>query len=277
MRSSVDEITKLLRHLDTRAKKGLGQHFLVDRDILKDILDAADLTTNDTVIEVGPGLGILTEELAANAGKVIAIEIDAKLAAALEQSTGITVVQKDVLQVDPASLLNDPSLSYKVVANLPYYITSLILRHFLENRHKPIRMVVMVQREVAENIVAVPGKMSLLSVSVQLYGKPSIVQYVPAEAFYPKPKVDSAIVRIDVYDHPVVEVESITDFFKIVKAGFGARRKQLHNALAGRLGLSSQVSIELLHKAGIDHERRAQTLTLDEWAALCHIIGEWRC
>lgn len=274
MRSSIGQTKELLGSMGIRARKGLGQHFLIDRDILKYIIDAAELISTDNVVEVGPGLGILTEELVRNAGRVIAIELDSKLAAALERISGVTVINQDVMQVNPSRLFGPGETSYKVVANLPYYITSPILRHFLEAELKPELMVIMVQREVAENMVAGAGKMSILSVSVQLYGKPVIIQNVPADAFYPRPKVESAVVRIDVYNQPAVDMEDITLFFTIVKAGFGARRKQLHNALAGRLGLSSQVAVELLDKAGIDHMRRAQTLTLQEWSALTRIIGE---
>lgn len=241
------------------------------------MVNAAELTSADTVIEVGPGLGILTEELARLARRVIAIEVDPKLASALARLPNLTILNADVLQVDPSQLMGTEHLSYKVVANLPYYITSPILRHFLEASLKPHLMVVMVQKEVAESIVAEPGEMGLLSVSVQLYGKPVIVHYVPAQAFYPPPKVDSAIVRIDVYQRPAAEVGDVDGFFEVVRAGFSAPRKQLHNALANGLGLSTQRAIELLNQAGISHKRRAQTLALEEWARLYQTVGGQRC
>ena len=184
---------------DLRARKGLGQNFLVDGSILKKIAAAAELTPSDTVIEVGPGLGVLTETLVEQAGKVIAIELDNHLAEILKThfsgSNKVTVINEDVLKINPADILGKQT-EYKVVANLPYYITSAVIRHFLEASVKPKMMVLMVQKEVAKQITAQPGEMSLLSVSVQLYGKPTMVSKVSARCFYPAPNVDSAILKI---------------------------------------------------------------------------------
>jgi len=265
------EAKSQLHRLGARAKKVLGQHFLVDRSVLDKIVSAAELEPSDTVIEVGPGLGILTEELLKKAGKVIAIEVDAKLASSLEKklskSPQLNVLNADVLQLDPRDLI-ESQRNYKVVANLPYYIAAPILRHFLEASLKPSLMVVMVQKEVGQSIAAAPGDMSILGISVQLYGKPTIVDYVPAKSFYPQPKVDSAIVRIEVYPRPAVEVGDITRFFEIVKAGFSAPRKQIRNSLALGLQLDSAKVVELLEQAGIAPQRRPETLSLKEWAKL---------
>jgi 16S rRNA (adenine1518-N6/adenine1519-N6)-dimethyltransferase len=268
----------LLRRYDIRTKKSLGQHFLVDDAVLEKILDAATLTTDDTVIEVGPGLGLMTAELAKRAGWVIAIELDNYLAAILSetlQMENVVVLNEDVLGTDPAALLKGsaphfpPQLrSYKVVANLPYYITSPVLRHFLEAPVKPSAMVLMVQKEVAKTIVAEAGDRSVLSIAVQFYGKPSIVADVPAASFFPQPEVDSAVVKIDVYNKPPVAVDDVAGFFKLVRAGFTAARKQASNSLAQGLKLPKGEALALLEKAKIDPQRRAETFTLDEWAIL---------
>jgi 16S rRNA (adenine1518-N6/adenine1519-N6)-dimethyltransferase len=265
----------LLRRYDIRAKKGLGQHFLIDSETLDKIITAAELSSADTVVEIGPGLGVLTERLAEKAGRVIAIELDNSLAARLSERLAslknVTVLNEDVLKVDPASLFEQKAGDYKVVANLPYYITSPVLRHFLEASIKPRTMVVMVKKEVAKQITAAPGQLSILAVSVQLYAKPALVTIVPAAAFYPAPKIDSAVIRIDVYPGPVAEVTDPDDFFVIVRAGFKAARKQIHNSLERSLELTKEEVAALLAGAGIDPERRAQTLTLEEWARLWQI------
>jgi 16S rRNA (adenine1518-N6/adenine1519-N6)-dimethyltransferase len=268
--SPIAEAKSQLHRLGVRAKKGLGQHFLVDRSVLDKIISAAQLASTDTVIEVGPGLGILTEELLKRAGKVIAIEVDSKLAASLKKrvsnSSNLTVLNANILELNLTELASKHG--YKVVANLPYYIAAPILRHFLEASPKPSLMVVMVQKEVGQSIVAQPGDMSILGISVQLYGKPAIVDYVPAQSFYPEPKVDSAIVRIEVYPRPAVQVVDIAGFFEIVKAGFSAPRKQIRNSLALGLQLDSTEIVELLKQAGIAPQRRPETLSLEEWASL---------
>jgi 16S rRNA (adenine1518-N6/adenine1519-N6)-dimethyltransferase len=263
------EIRRALDSLGLQAKKSLGQHFLVGGRVSPWIINAAELSPNDTVIEVGAGLGNLTQSLARKAGKILAIEIDVRLASALRRvlakCPNVEVIQADILQIDLNQLLAD-SENYKVVANLPYYITSPVLRYFLEASHKPSRMVVMVQKEVAETIVAPPGKMSLLSVSVQFYGKPSIVAYVPAGCFFPPPEVDSAILCIELGQQPSLEVTAPAEFFRVVRGGFTAPRKQLRNSLAQGLGLSNQEATAWLTAAGIDPRRRAESLELQEWA-----------
>ncbi len=270
--SSLAEARGLLRSFGFRVKKGLGQHFLVDEGVLQRIVSTAELSPSDTVIEVGPGLGILTKELAKQAGRVIAIELDTRLVSLLNQTllpfSNVDIINADVLQIDLVGLIEGQKGGYKVVANLPYYIASPVLRRFLEASPKPHLMVVMVQKEVGETIVAEPGQMSLLSVSVQLYGKPAIVGQVPAQSFYPPPKVDSVILRIDPYQQPVVEVADVAAFFEVVRAGFSAPRKQLHNSIAQGLEMPAKEAAYLLEKAGIDPRRRSETLTLKEWAIL---------
>ena len=277
---------RLLRRFDLQARKGLGQHFLIDEEVLKLIILSAGLAPTDVIMEIGPGLGVLTRELAGWGGWVVAIELDNKLAAILKQSLAsfdnVTIINEDVLQVDPATLLREQEVrfpagisrpfGYKVVANLPYYITSPVLRHFLEASLKPQVMVVMVQKEVAEVIAAKPGQMSMLSVSVQFYGEPTIVSYVPARCFYPEPEVDSAILRVRLYSQPPVEVADREGFFGLVRAGFSAPRKQMANSLAQRLELSKAEVLSLLGKAGVVPQRRAETLTLDEWAKLWQVF-----
>ena len=284
--SLLAQTRKMLRHYDIRAKKGLGQHFLVDEKVLETILAASELIPSDTVIEVGPGLGLMTAELARRAGWVIAIELDNRLAEILRetiQRENVVILNEDVLGTDPATLFQHrapgfpPGFnSYKVVANLPYYITSPVLRHFLEALVKPQTMVVMVQREVAEAICAEAGQRSVLSIAVQFYGKPSIVAKVPAAAFFPAPEVDSAVVKIDVYRHPPVAVDNVEGFFKLVRAGFTAARKQAVNSLTRGLGLPKGEVQQLLAKASIDPQRRAETFSLEEWAELWRIFSKLR-
>ena len=253
------------------AKKSLGQHFLVDRGAISSIISAADLSEDDLVVEIGPGRGALTRPLIERAGRLVAVEVDAVLADRLREKyadrPGFSVIVEDAREVDIDGLAPDGT-PYKVVANLPYYAASPIVRRFLEADRKPRLLVVTVQREVAQEMVAKPGQMGLLSVAVQLYGTPRIVATVPPRAFRPPPKVTSAVVRIDVLPEPAVAFDSADDFFRVVKAGFSARRKQLHNAIGRGLELEPDAAKTLLADAGIDPTRRAQTLSLDEWAAL---------
>lgn len=270
---------KLLKTLDLHPRKGLAQHFLVDGGVIKQILATADLSPKDIVIEVGPGAGVLTEELVKSAEKVIAVELDEHFAEFLKKKfsayRNLTVITEDVLKTDPSQLLPSGVSDYKVVANLPYYITGAVIRHFLEANLKPSRMVLMVQKEVAKQITAKPGEMSLLSVSVQVYSEPQISAKVPARAFYPAPKVDSAVLRIDVHPEPEVKTD-LREFFRVVKAGFSANRKQLVNSLAHGLDLPKTETLPLLVRAGIDPKRRAETLTIAEWGCLTEVFLESR-
>ncbi len=271
-------IRQRLRELQRGAKKGLGQHFMVDGAALEKMVAAARLTKEETVMEVGPGLGVLTQELAKAAGKVIAVEIDPQLASSLQRelqdSGNVQVICADILSLDLSQIFSDATgpKSYKVVAALPYFIASRVLRYFLEAPVSPSLMVITVQREVGENIVAQPGDMTLLSVATQLYGKPEIIDYLSPWSFYPRPKVDSAIVRIEVYPEPAFPISDINAFFSVVRAGYSSRRKQLHNSLALGLRLPSSEPQRWLAAAGIDPMRRAQTLSLEEWY---HLYQVW--
>jgi len=274
---------QLLRQFGFKPKKRLGQHFLVDEAVLECILFAAELSHGDIVVEVGPGLGILTEGLAKRGVKVIAVELDTQLVALLKKRLAafpdVKIIPADILKVTPRQLLQDNltaselARGYKVIANLPYYITSPILSHFLETQPQPSKMVVMVQKEVGEAIAAAPGKMRLLSVKTQFYSKPAIISYVPAASFYPPPKVDSVILRLDVYPQPPIEVSDVASFFDIVMHGFSAPRKQLRNSLAHSLEMPPSQVASLLEKAGIEAKRRAETLSLEEWRELWKIFA----
>ncbi len=271
---------KLLRRSGLRARKRLGQHFLIDEQVLEKVVTASELAKDDFVIEVGPGLGVLTTELAKRAGRVVAIELDDRLAELLEETTSscgnVTVINEDVLKVSLPELLDRESKSYKVVANLPYYVTSPVLRHFLEADIQPQVMVVMVQKEVAEEIAAQPGKMSLLSIGVQLYGQPEIVEYVPSACFYPPPEVDSAVLKVVPYSRAPVEIDDREGFFTLVRAGFSAARKQLPNSLAQGLSIPKADALALLDSTGIEPKRRAETLSISEWAELWGIYSRMK-
>ena len=278
----------LLREYGLQARKGLGQHFLVNSGILNMITGAAELSPSDLVLEVGPGIGVLTHELVGQAGWVIAVELDTRLAEMVKETllpeSNFSIINTDVLKVEPLELIQqekgkfpaaiaDP-LNYKLVANLPYYITQPIIRHFCEAKLKPRIMVIMVQKEVAKNIIAQPGDLSLLAISVQYYGKPEIVGYVPARNFYPAPKVDSAILKITMYPKPPLIVTSEKSFFKIVRAGFCARRKQVANSLAQGLDIPKPEVLSLMEKTEVIPQKRPETLTLEEWAHLEKIFTE---
>ena len=261
----------LLREWELHPQKELGQNFLADRRVLGQILAAAEINAGDTVLEIGPGLGTLTQALAEHAQRVVAVELDRQLVAILQDRLqtfpNVRIITGDILAFDLSELLAIEQ-AYKVVANIPYNITSAVLRHLLEAPRKPQLIVLMVQKEVAQRITARPGDMSLLSVSVQFYGQPRLIHRVPAKAFYPVPKVDSAILRIDPYPQLLLRAEEIEPFFDVVRAGFGQRRKQLRNSLAHGLGLPDEGITEALAQAGVDGERRAQTLSVDEWVVL---------
>ena len=254
-------------------RKALGQHFLVDPSIIQQIVAAAELSSQDTVLEVGPGRGALTRELVGRAGRVIAIEMDPRLAASLphhlKNPPNLRVVATDARDIEPAYIL-DGEGPYKVVANLPYYAANPILRRFLEANPKPSLMVVMVQKEVAENMVARPGRMGLLSVAVQLYSNPRIVCQVPSRAFAPPPKVSSTVLRMDVLSRPAVDVLDIDGFFSVVKGGFSAPRKQLRNSLSQGLNISAGQAEQVLRSVDIDPRRRPESLSLQEWGRLYH-------
>ena len=268
-------IRAALNALGVRPSRELGQNFLTDPGALETIIEAAGLGADDTVVEVGPGLGVLTYELVRWVKEVVAIEFDRRLAARLTEELrvpNLRVVVANALQVDPGALLGG-ARPYKVVANLPYQITSALLRHFLEATAPADLLVVMVQREVAERIVAAPPEMSVLAHSVQIYAEPEIIARVPAAAFLPAPQVDSAIVRLTRRPHLLVEVDDVDRFFRVVKAGFLHARKKLSNSLHSGLAATGfrvpkEEALRALTEAGVDPGRRAETLTLREWAAV---------
>jgi 16S rRNA (adenine1518-N6/adenine1519-N6)-dimethyltransferase len=272
----MSETRALLERYGLSARKGLGQNFLIDRGVLDKIVAAAGIENTDTTVEVGPGLGVLTRALAEKAGKVISVEVDRNMAALLRETMAglpnVTIVERDILDTPPESLVSEGR--YKVVANLPYYITSPVLRHFLESTHQPESLVLMVQKEVAKQIVARPPEVSLLSVAIQFYGTPKIVSYVPAGAFYPPPKVSSAILRIDVLPQRRLSAGDEVTFFKLARAGFSTRRKQLINALSSGLDIDKAKGADLLQKTDIDPRRRAETLTIDDWLKLLRAYRE---
>ncbi len=270
------DIKPLLRQYNLHPKKSLGQNFLVDEYALTKIVQAAEITPDDVVLEIGPGLGSLTRHLADVARHVVAVEIDraliSPLRSILSTRSNVSIVEGDILQLNPAELLShyltDKPSHYKIVANIPYYITSAIIRRLLDAEVKPLSIVLTIQLEVAQRIIAQPNDMNLLAVSVQFYGIPRIVQRIPAKAFYPAPDIDSAVVRIELSDQPRVNVKDVDMFFQVAKAGFGQKRKQLHNSLAAGLPIKHEQIMQALNEVGVDPKRRAETLTLEEWERL---------
>lgn len=262
----------LLKQHGLHADKKLGQNFLEDPIILEKIVDVAGLHAADTVLEIGPGLGGLTRHLAASAREVVAVELDEKLMpvlrGVLKPFANVRLIHADILNCSPKDLGLPPN--YIVAANIPYNITSAIIRHLLESDPKPRRIVLTIQKEVAERICEAPPDMSLLALSVQVYGKPSVAAHIPASAFFPAPKVDSAVVRIEIYPEPLIPHSMLPVFFKLIKAGFSQKRKKLRNSLSAGLHIQPANTEALLMRGGIDPQRRAETLSIDEWSALCN-------
>lgn len=264
----------LLKRHGLRARKGLGQNFLQDPLALEEIVSAAEIQPTDMVLEIGPGLGSLTRYLAVAAKEVYTVELDSKLLptlqAVLTPYPNVRLIQGDILKLSPKDLIAQKD--YLVVANIPYYITSAVIRHLLENDPKPRRVVLTVQKEVAERICAKPGDMSLLALSVQVYGRPRIAARIPASAFFPAPKVDSAVLCMDIYPSPLIRPELLNIFFKLIKAGFSQKRKTLRNSLSSGLHTSPTNAADLLMSVDIDPQRRAETLSIEEWEKLTEII-----
>jgi 16S rRNA (adenine1518-N6/adenine1519-N6)-dimethyltransferase len=260
----------MLKHYGLRAHKGLGQNFLQDPLALERIVEAAEIQPSDHVLEIGPGLGSLTRYLATSAKEVVAVELDGNLlpplTAILSPYDNVRIIHGDILKLSPGELIDEAN--YIVVANIPYYITSAVIRHLLESDKKPRRIVLTVQREVAQRICAKPGDMSLLALSVQVYGKPGIAARIPAGAFFPAPKVDSAVLSVEIYPSPLIQPERLDTFFKLIKAGFSQKRKTLRNALSSGLHISPVEAADLLMRANIDPQRRAETLSIEEWENL---------
>ena len=241
----------------------LGQHFLIEEKYLDHILEASEPLKGKKVLEIGPGMGVLTRQLSKRANEVIAIEIDGRMVSILKtmciKCTNLTVREMDIRNYDPTDIGD-----YKIVANLPYYLTSHIIKKFLEEKNKPSQMVILVQKEVAERICAKPNKMNMLAVSVQFYGEPTLIASVPRDAFYPVPEVVSAIVRINLYRTPLFTDVDPNKFFRLAKKGFREKRKQLINSLLG-MGYEKNELERILQEAEIDPQRRAETLTMADW------------
>lgn len=251
--------------------KSLGQHWLRDRDTLAHIADCAKLELNDTVLEIGPGLGTLTSEILRNAGRVVAVEFDTELARKLPAQfpgKNLEVITGDILKFD----LSTMPVGYKVVANVPYYITSKIVQTLMTDVNKPSIAVLLVQKEVAERLAVKPGQMSILAVSAQLFAEVTLGDKVPAALFTPPPKVDSQVVILKTRQTPFLTDVNESDFFRIVKAGFSAKRKKLRSSLSGGLKLSKPEIEEILGQAGISPDDRAETLSLDDWVRLTRIV-----
>jgi 16S rRNA (adenine1518-N6/adenine1519-N6)-dimethyltransferase len=270
--TSIRELRNFLFAHHIRPNKAFGQNFLVDHSILMRIVEAAEIHADDQVLELGAGMGVLTRELAKRARRVVAVELEREMLSLLTETTrnyiNVEILDRNLLYVDPAAVFG--SEPYKLVANLPYYLTAPAFRHFLESAHAPSLFVVMVQYEVAQRIVAGPGDLSLLGVSIQFYGKPKIIAHVPARAFYPAPKVNSAILRIDLKDEVPLTPRQRDSFFRLVQAGFSERRKQLHNSLAHGLHRKNVEIQAWLLAADIDPSRRAETLSIEDWLRLWH-------
>jgi 16S rRNA (adenine1518-N6/adenine1519-N6)-dimethyltransferase len=270
-------VRRLLQRHGARPQKTFGQYWLEDRQALERIVAAAELLPGGAALEVGAGMGVLTVALARAVGpdgRVVAVEIERDVLAILREVTAplgsVEIVPRNLLEIEPQELFQ--GTPYALVANLPYYITASALRHFLECAQPPQRMVVLVQQEVAERLTATPGNLSLLGVSVQFYGQTRLIARVPASSFYPPPRVDSAVVRVDLYARPSLEGAARERFFQVVRAGFGQKRKTLRNALMLGLGRPASVVEAWLSAAGIDARRRAETLALEEWGRLAETV-----
>lgn len=264
----------ILRRYGLRPDKSLGQNFLIDEAALQRVVEASGLQPEEAALEVGPGLGGLTRWLAQRCRRVVAVEVDPRLLPALHEVIApfpnVEVIQGDILALDAGQLMGGEA-GYRVVANIPYYITSALIRRLLETHPAPRGLTLTLQREVAERICAAPGEMSLLALSVQVYGQPRLAARIPAGAFYPPPQVESAVIQVELYPQPRLPAAHLPLFFRLAKAGFSQKRKTLRNALAGGLGWKPPQSEALLRSAGIDPQRRAETLSLDEWQRLVQV------
>ena len=276
------EIKKILKEKDLKVLKSLGQNFLIDEKVLAEIIQTSELSKNDLVLEIGPGLGTLTNELVKECRTVVAIEKDKKMAELIKEkneleatfanvasSSFLKIINGDILKINLNEIIHKYSENkkYKLVSNIPYYITSPVIKLFLENSIQPELIVLLVQKEVAERICAKPGKLSVLALSVQIYGEPEIINYVDKASFYPKPKVDSAILKIRNIKKEFSD-EYYKKLFKIIKIGFSSKRKKLSNNLSVGLHVDKRESESILQKAEINLNTRAQELSLEEWKKL---------
>lgn len=247
--------------------KSLGQHWLKDREVLRHIADCADITQDDMVLEIGPGLGTLTSVLLSRAQKVVAVEFDTKLAQKLPAQfpgKNLEVINQDILSFDLSPLAE----GYKVVANVPYYITSKIIQALMTSNNKPSVTVLLIQKEVAERLAAGVGEMSILAISAQVYAEVSLGDVVPAELFTPPPKVDSQVVILRTRSESIVTEAAQKAFFRVVKAGFSAKRKKILSSLSGGLGMNKEDTRTLLEECHISPDLRAQDLSIEQWKAL---------
>ena len=270
--TSLTQVKNLLHKYNAYPSKGMGQNFLINKKTLQTIIKAANLHPQDTVLEVGPGIGILTQELAQQVKQITAIEKDRNMVEILKETMkdypNVEVLNQDILAFLDSQNSFQKSGSYKVVANIPYYLTSPLIRKLLESPHQPQEIILMVQKEVAQRITAAPPNMNLLAVSVQYYATPKIIAYVSKECFWPKPKIDSAIIRIT----PIQQSKDISyeKFFRIVRAGFSQPRKQLANNLSQKLKMNREEVEVWLSKNNINPKQRAETLTIKDWEGLTH-------
>jgi 16S rRNA (adenine1518-N6/adenine1519-N6)-dimethyltransferase len=266
--TSPKTIKEILEEFGAKPSKGLGQNFLIDKNILQKIIDSSDIKEDDIVLEIGPGMGTLTHELAKKAKKVIAIEKDQTmvdiLSKTISQFNNVQIISQDILEtkIEDLKLENN---KYKVIANIPYYLTSPLIRKLLEEKIRPSEIILMIQKEVAQRICAKVGDMNLLAVSVQFYAEPKIISYVKKGCFFPAPKIDSAIIKITPKENPTVNIDL---FFKIVKAGFSHPRKQLQNNFNVALNIEKDKILEWLDKNNIKPNQRAETLSVNDWKNL---------
>lgn len=281
---TLEELQRLLKKYNLKANHTLGQHFLLDDAVLDQIVEAAGVVSTDTVLEVGPGIGNLTARLAKTGARVVVVEKDRSferlLANVQVQHPNVELHFDDILKVNleqilqPSHTSKGPVPQYKVVANLPYYLTGVFMQRVLRQPPRPSNVTVLIQREVAENMVAKPGKMNLLALSVQLIGLPRMVMHVPATSFSPAPKVESAVIAVDIPNKPLHPNVDEYQVFRVAKACFSGKRKQIHNTLANNLGLQSNDIEELLAGAGISATVRPQHLSVTEFILLARSLGD---
>ncbi len=277
----IDQLKKLLRHYNLKPNFTYGQNFLIDDFVLQDIVDAAEISEKDAVLEIGPGIGNLTRLLCQRAGLVLSIEKDPKFAQLLkalkkDYSKIFRFEIADALEFNFQEFFKERGYkSYKVVANIPYYITGKILQTLLTANFKPSSVVMLTQKEVAQNLSAKAGDLSILAISVQIFGEPKLVQKVSARSFYPAPKVDSAVVKIDLRQKQKYKIANEKKFFKIMKACFAGKRKQIHNTLVNNLSLEKNQVAEMLAGLKINPAARPQELSIEDWVRLADKIPEY--
>lgn len=269
----IETMKNKLRGYGIRPNFTYGQNFLLDEIVLEDIVDASGVTKEDAVLEIGPGIANLTEKLCGRAKFVLAIDKDPKFLPILhslkKDNKNLRFEIADALEFNFQDFLKEQGFSsYKVVANIPYYITGKILQMLMTAKFKPSGITILTQKEVAHNLSAGPGDLSILAISVQLFGQPKLIQVVPARSFFPAPKVDSAVIKIDLFEKPKYEIKDEKKFFKIVKACFSGKRKQIHNTLVNNLHLEKPEALKILNELKIKPEARPQELTIKQWVEL---------